>query len=200
VLPISTTCALKEWAVVVRALEAGEQLVILRKGGISEVGNEFKIEFPEFLFYPTYEHQKADSLLSAFVPALQRIQEEAPPSSVVRISSFARVTDSFDILNEAQISALRPYHIWSDTYSLERLHWRPTKPLAALALRVYQLPSAVELPFQPTYRGCTSWVTLERKIALGGAEPVLSDDEYEQRIAKLSAALSELGVLAEQRS
>jgi hypothetical protein len=199
-LPISTTRALKEWAVVVRALEAGEQLVILRKGGISEVGNEFRIEFPEFLFYPTYEHQKAESLLSAFEPVLQRTQREAPPGDLVRIGSFARVTDSFDILNETQVAALRPYHIWSDAYALERLHWRPTKPLAALALRVYRLPHEVELPFRPTYRGCTSWVTLEQEISLADAQPVLDDNEYRQRVSTLNAALSELGVLVEQHA
>jgi hypothetical protein len=199
-LPISTTRALKEWAVVVRALEAGEQLVILRKGGISEVGNEFRIEFPEFLFYPTYEHQKAESLLSAFEPVLQRAQREAPPGDLVRIGSFARVTESFDILDETQVAALRPYHIWSDAYALERLHWRPTKPLAALALRVYRLPHEVELPFRPTYRGCTSWVTLEQEISLADAQPVLDDAEYRQRVSTLNTALSELGVLVEQNA
>jgi hypothetical protein len=197
---MSTTRALKEWAVVVRALEAGEQLVILRKGGISEVGNEFRIEFPEFLFYPTYEHQKAESLLSNFESVLEWTQQEAPPANVVRIGSFARVTDSFDILSESQVAALRPYHIWSDVYAMERLHWRPTKPLAALALRVYKLPNEVELPFRPTYRGCTSWVTLEQEISLADAKPVLSDAEYSQRVESLSSVLSELGVLAEQHA
>jgi hypothetical protein len=197
-LPTSTTRALKEWAVVVRALEVGQQLVILRKGGISEVGNEFRIEFPEFLFYPTYEHQKADSLLSTFESVLKRTQQEAPLTNVVRIGLFARVTDSFDILSEAQVAALRPYHIWSDSYALERLHWRPTKPLAALALRAYKLPTEVELPFRPDYRGCTSWVTLEQEIPLADAKPVISDAEYEQRVESLRSTLSELGVLAEQ--
>jgi hypothetical protein len=83
---------------------------------------------------------------------------------------------------------------------LERLHWRPTKPLAALALRVYKLPTEVELPFRPTYRGCTSWVTLEQDIALAGAEPVLSEDDYSQSIEKLSTALNDLGVLAGRAS
>ena len=199
-LPISTTCALKEWAVVVRALESGQQLVILRKGGISEVGNEFRIEFPEFLFYHTYEHQKAESLVPAFASLLTETLEEMPPPDVVRVRTFAQVTHSFDILTEEQVSALRSYHIWSDAYTLDRLHWRPAKPLAALALRVYRLPSAIELPFQSSYRGCTSWVTLERDIALLGAEPALTDAEYSQRVADLSAGLDTVGVLAEQRS
>src|SRR3954467_15656258 len=103
-LPTSTSRALKEWAVVVRALEAGQQLVILRKGGISEVGNEFRIEFPEFLFYPTYEHQKAESLIPEFAPSLTQTLEEAPSPDVVRVRTFAQVTHSFDILNEEQVS------------------------------------------------------------------------------------------------
>jgi hypothetical protein len=199
-LPSSTNCALKEWAVVVRALEAGQQIVILRKGGISEVGNEFRIEFPEFLFYPTYEHQKAESLLPEFGPSLTQTLQEAPLPEVVRINTFAQVTHSFDIMNEEQVSALRPYHIWSDAYALDRLHWRPTKPLAALALRVYRLPSAIELPFQPSYRGCTSWVTLERDISLDGAQSVLTEADYRQGVSDLSAALNSVGVLAGQRS
>jgi len=198
-LPTSTSRALKEWAVVVRALESGQQIVILRKGGISEVGNEFRIEFPEFLFYPTYEHQKADSLITAFVPELERAQREAPALDRVRISSFARVTDSFDILTESQVTALRPYHIWSDAYALDRLRWRPTKPLAALALRVYRLANEVVLPFQPTYRGCTSWVTLDQEIELAGAEPVLTDEAFARETTELSIALGGVGVLAEQR-
>ncbi|MFN0071362.1 MAG: DUF1802 family protein [Chloroflexota bacterium] len=199
-LPSSTSRALKEWAVIVRALEAGQQLVILRKGGISETGNEFRIEFPEFLFYPTYEHQKTDSLVPAFETALKRTLEDAPDPGTVRISSFAKVTASFDILSETQLAALRPYHIWSEAYALDRLHWRPTKPLAALALRVYQLPDTIDLPFHSSYRGCTSWITLGQEINLMQAQPVLNDATYERKVTELSTALNQVGALAEQRS
>jgi hypothetical protein len=36
--------AFKEWAVTVRALAEGEQLVTLRKGGIREPSKHFKLE------------------------------------------------------------------------------------------------------------------------------------------------------------
>ena len=35
--------SLKEWATVVKALEAGDQTVILRKGGILETASGFRI-------------------------------------------------------------------------------------------------------------------------------------------------------------
>ena len=52
--------ALKEWAVTVRALAEGEQLVTLRKGGIREENKHFEIEHDRFFLYPTFDHQRND--------------------------------------------------------------------------------------------------------------------------------------------
>ncbi len=40
--------ALKEWATVVKALESGNQTVLLRKGGILETSSGFKLESKSF--------------------------------------------------------------------------------------------------------------------------------------------------------
>ncbi|MGZ4181579.1 MAG: DUF1802 family protein, partial [Solirubrobacteraceae bacterium] len=40
--------AFKEWAVTVRALAEGEQLVTLRKGGIREPERHFSLEYDRF--------------------------------------------------------------------------------------------------------------------------------------------------------
>jgi len=40
--------AFKEWAVTVRALAEGEQLLTLRKGGIREPGKHFKLDYDRF--------------------------------------------------------------------------------------------------------------------------------------------------------
>jgi len=181
--------ALKEWAVVVRALEAGQQLVILRKGGISEEHREFRIEHREFLFYATYEHQAAESLHPTYRPVLERVLAEPRDPEMLQFSAYAEVTASYDITDPEQLAALRPFHIWSDEYVAERLRWRPTKPLAALALRIYRLPEPVTLPYLPSYRGCTSWVDLEQPISLAGMQPALSDVEYASREAELRRAL-----------
>jgi hypothetical protein len=44
--------AFKEWAVTVRALAEGEQLVALRKGGIREENKHFEVEHEQFFLYP----------------------------------------------------------------------------------------------------------------------------------------------------
>ena len=52
--------AFKEWAVTVRALAEGEQLLTLRKGGIREPDKHFNVEHERFFLYPTFDHQRAD--------------------------------------------------------------------------------------------------------------------------------------------
>ena len=59
--------ALKEWAVVVRALATGRQVILLRKGGIEEEPGEFRVEHAEFFLYPTFEHQHRKYVLSEFL-------------------------------------------------------------------------------------------------------------------------------------
>ena len=52
--------AFKEWAVTVRALAEGEQLLTLRKGGIREPSKHFALEHDRFFLYPTFDHQRND--------------------------------------------------------------------------------------------------------------------------------------------
>ena len=52
--------AFKEWAVTVRALAEGEQLVTLRKGGIRDDHKHFELEHDRFFLYPTFEHRRND--------------------------------------------------------------------------------------------------------------------------------------------
>src|SRR4030081_3267554 len=49
--------AFKEWAVTVRALAEGEQLITLRKGGIRGTESHFELEHAQFFLYPTFDHQ-----------------------------------------------------------------------------------------------------------------------------------------------
>ncbi|MGI0069964.1 MAG: DUF1802 family protein, partial [Nitrosopumilaceae archaeon] len=58
--------ALKEWATVVKALENGNQTVLLRKGGILEAASGFTLEAKKFALFPTYEHQDNASLKSPY--------------------------------------------------------------------------------------------------------------------------------------
>jgi len=46
--------SLKEWASVVKALENGDQTVILRKGGILETASGFKLESKKISFISNF--------------------------------------------------------------------------------------------------------------------------------------------------
>ncbi len=54
--------AFKEWAIIVDALGRREQIIILRKGGISEGRDGFQMEHPQFLLFPTLYHQQRESV------------------------------------------------------------------------------------------------------------------------------------------
>ena len=68
--------AFKEWAVTVRALAEGEQLVTLRKGGIREPGKHFSLDHERFFLYPTFDHQRRDLVRESHQPEMRRALEE----------------------------------------------------------------------------------------------------------------------------
>ncbi len=51
--------AFKEWAIVVDALGRGEQIIVLRRGGLAESRGGFRLEHSRFLVFPTLFHQQA---------------------------------------------------------------------------------------------------------------------------------------------
>jgi len=68
--------ALKEWATVVKALENGNQTVLLRKGGILETVSGFKIESKKFLLFPTFEHQELKHIKPDFHNYLEEVNHQ----------------------------------------------------------------------------------------------------------------------------
>jgi hypothetical protein len=63
--------AYKEWAITVRALAEGEQLLTLRRGA-----DESELEHDRFFLYPTFDHQVNDLVREAHHPELGRALEE----------------------------------------------------------------------------------------------------------------------------
>ena len=78
----NTNTALKEWAVITQALDRGDQLLILRKGGIKEQKKQFVLEKEDFLLYPTYEHQRQDLLKDSRHLGRARLKGEPRPDSL----------------------------------------------------------------------------------------------------------------------
>ena len=189
-LPPVSDLALKEWAVVVKALAHGKQILILRKGGIHRDDREFRVVHPEFLLYPTYEHQKAELLKEEHHQDLERTIEEDDVPGLLTLSYWCRVTDKFELADQAVLDSISAHHIWTSDYAQKRLHWRPKQPLTVALLRVYGVQQPQALPVLDEYAGCKSWVELGQDVPLGYMAPVLSDDAYEDKADGIRRVLS----------
>ena len=86
--------ALKEWAVVCRALEEGRQVLLLRKGGILEYRQGFKVKHDRFLLFPTYEHQSKDHLQADYSNKLDEVLKDQPASRNQQDHKLCRICRS----------------------------------------------------------------------------------------------------------
>ena len=175
----STSHALKEWAIALQALEAGETILLLRKGGIREVGGRFEVKYNQVLLYPTYEHQKPD-LLKPDYAEVNTVASGWHPETVP-IRSWAEITTIFSVSSESVVNQLLPFHIWNEQFIKERFNWT-RQPIYLLLLRTYSLPQPLSIPYRQEYGGCKSWIDLEEPVSLEGSVPVLDDAEYEQKV------------------
>lgn len=188
-LPSDSDLALKEWAVAVKALAEGKQILILRKGGIHRADKEFRVVHPEFLLYPTYEHQNAELLKSASHNDLQKTLDEDDIPGLVTLTCWCVVTDKFQISERDALDRLAEHHIWTTDYADKRLRWRPMQPLTVVLLRAYTLQQPQALPVLPEYGGCKSWVELGQNVPLGSITPALTDEAYEAHASTIRSLL-----------
>ena len=191
ILPAESDLALKEWAVAVKALAAGEQILILRKGGIHKDDKRFRVIHPEFLLYPTYEHQRADLIKPKYADALRSSLDENDVPGLVTLGCWCVVTDKFEVSAQDALDSVADRHIWSADYAQKRLNWRPKQPLTVALLRAYAMRQPQALPALDEYGGCKSWVELGQSVPLGSLTPALDDDAYEAKAAPIRALLSE---------
>lgn len=182
--------AFKEWAIVVDALGQGEQILILRKGGLREKRGAFSIEHPEFFLFPTLFHQQRESVTVDAQARYDQIAPHFPPPDVVRLEFFAEVAAWRQLDSLSAAEALRGQHCWRDEVIAQRFDWGKARNIFALAVRVYRLPLPIELPRSPAYGGCKSWVELEKDIVTSGAVPVLDQRTFDHKLSQLLTALN----------
>ncbi len=188
-LPDRCQIALKEWAITVQSLSQGEQILLLRKGGIHEDGKDFRVIHPEFLLYPTYEHQREDLLKPGNQPALHQLLSDTPRTDSITFTHWARAEEIIEVEEQETVDDLSSFHIWTDEYAQSRLRWKPMLPLSILLLRVYRLEHLVTVPYIKEYGGCTSWVEILPRIDLGQLEPVLDDAEFQRQVDAIKGSL-----------
>ncbi len=189
--------ALKEWAIVCKALEEGNQVLLFRKGGIMEYRNGFELRHKNFFLFPTFEHQSKESIRSEYHKELKELEnfhhiknKNGVDTSLncVDITSFVEIT-YFNIVNDiATLEKLEKFHIWNNEYLHTRFNYNPKKPLYLMLLRTYRLNNVFQITDKPEWAGCKSWI----QISLNDQElntyfsnnPSLKTFEYLKSISK----------------
>lgn len=178
----------------IAALAAGDQVLIVRKGGIGE--KRFELPHPRFHLFPTYAHQRPELVKPGarrrFAdPLARRDEPERLPLAV-----YAELHSAHPIADPDALEAIDPLHILSPEYASERLRWRRIHPLWAAVLRVWTLADPPVLEVGPEHGGCVSWVELPESIgAPGERTPALSDEAFAASAAAVETALTAAGVI-----
>jgi hypothetical protein len=190
-----TNAALKEWAVVCRALADGRQTLLIRKGGILEVKDGFEVTHRNFWLFPTHVHQKATDLIPAICGEFQVLQTAQPSPGAIPLQLYATVVDAVRVMDLERLRWLEGQHILSWDCISSRFHYRNRPGVHVLILRVHRHSEPILLENKPWYDGCVSWVDLDRSVSPEGCVPVLSDADFEARRADIRTRLGFEGAL-----
>ena len=205
--------AFKEWAVTVRALAEGEQLVTLRKGGIREPDKHFALEHDRFFLYPTFDHQRGDLVRESHQPELRRALEEgvwadgepprpradagrrdpaARPRADPRLGRGRRLLDG-----DRPPRGRRAVAVLRVDAGLRREAPGVEAPAPAARAAAAHLPhpAAGHGQVRDDYGGCRSWLEITRDLPFEGT-PVLSDEEFERASEEIAAIVHADGALA----
>lgn len=181
--------AFKEWAVIVDALGRGDQILVLRKGGISEGRGGFQVEHPCFLFFPTFHHQQRDAVIPEAQQRYDELLATRPSGEMVRFTFCGEVVDWRQIDSPSALDRLRGQHVWRDEVIAQRFEWGGERGIYALAVRVFHLVREVELPLLMSYGGCKSWVELDMDVSTDGAQLVLNDRAFAAKLNRFQSVL-----------
>lgn len=167
-MKLANHTALKEWSNVVEALGRGEQIILIRKGGIADPA--FGVEAERFYLYPTYFHQG---------------ESDARPS--VTVTHWCEVVKTWSV-TDADVLARLASEVVLPMETLEaRYRFRPDQALHVIAVRTWKLAQPAEVRFQDVYAGCKSWISVDEEIETAGSTPVLTDDQLAARIEAVEA-------------
>jgi hypothetical protein len=168
---IANHTALKEWSNVVAGLGRGEQILLVRKGGIADPS--FGVEADRFYLYPTYFHQG---------------ESEARPA--VAITHWCEVVRTWTVANPAQLARLAPLVVMPEETLTTRFRFRPDQALYVIAVRAWELARPVEIEYREAYGGCRSWISLDDEIDIVGSRPMLDERELAAKIESVEAVLT----------
>ena len=164
--------ALKEWASVIVALGRGEQVVMIRKGGIADPA--FGVEAERFYLFPTNFHDAGQS----------------EPRQIT-ITHWAEVIRTWRVSEIESLHRLESLVILDRTALETRYRFRPDQALHILGVRTWKLATPQTIAMLPSYSGCRSWVSLDDEIDIDGSMAALSESDLESRFAVVDAIVRE---------
>ena len=80
-------------------------------------GQDFRFVYPEFLLFPTYEHQKEELIKPEFHAVLRDTYNDSGVADTVDFKYFCHVTDKFELRDEDDLDRISGLHIWMDDYA-----------------------------------------------------------------------------------
>ncbi len=184
-IPPKLSTALKEWAVVCRALAEGRQTVLFRKGGLVERSDGFSLESPWFFLLPTLEHQNPADVRDPLAGAAG-----GPPDGPFPVDLLARSVEARPLKSLEQARRALPFTVHTEGFLEKRWNYRPDRPFFLLILRVFHRPAPLLVPADPRYAGCVSWTDLTAPFSTEGFAPVLPEGEFRRREEALLSLLA----------
>lgn len=186
---IENHTALKEWAAVDAALAAGDQIVLIRKGGIADA--RFGVEAERFYILPTYLHQREKQFkpeFQHFFHATNRLDDGGPD---VPVNVWCEVAAVFRIDDLDRLLALEPFVIFTSETIRERYAFRPDQAVHVIAVRTWRLSEPKIVANRPEYVGCRSWISVEEEIGLDHSTAAVGEEEFAKRLAAIARVLGQ---------
>jgi hypothetical protein len=170
-MKLANHTALKEWSNVVEALGRGEQIILIRKGGIADPA--FGVEAERFYLYPTYFHQG---------------ESDARPS--VTVTHWCEVVKTWSVTDADVLARLAPEVVLPMETLEARYRFRPDQALHVIAVRTWKLAQPADVRFHDAYAGCRSWISVDEEIETAGSTPVLTGEQVAARVEAVEALLA----------
>jgi hypothetical protein len=165
--------SLKEWASAIEALGRGEQVILIRKGGIADP--TFGVEAERFYLYPTYFHQP----------------DAAPDNGTVDITHWCEVVRTWRVRELDALFRLEPHVVFPHDTLITRYSFRADQALHILGVRTMRLAKPARIAAKPEYAGCRSWVSIDDEIDIDRSVAALSDDALREKLDAIDALLAQ---------
>ncbi|HKS23424.1 MAG TPA: DUF1802 family protein [Thermoanaerobaculia bacterium] len=163
--------ALKEWASAIDALGCGEQVILIRKGGIADPA--FGVEAERFYLFPTNFHDGGGE-----------------PPREVPITHWCEVVRTWRVRDLDALYRLEPLVVFDRNTLETRYRFRSDQAIHVIGVRTYRLARPTTVAMKDDYAGCRSWVSVDEEVDIDGSVPVLKEAELSARLAKVEELLA----------